>query len=155
MREDRNKAFIFEPKPSRIYPQKNLFSHILGQTDDTNGGISGVEKFFDKDLNNKEKIKVPLSLTLDSNLQHLIRKELINAELDFNSIGSAAILMNVENGEILSLVSLPDYDLNQRVSISDNIYINKITLGTWQGLYLFEHRLENQIRKISYHFIGN
>ena len=32
---------------------------------------------------------------------------------------------------------------------------NKITLGAWQGLYLFEHRLENQIRKISYHFIGN
>ena len=32
---------------------------------------------------------------------------------------------------------------------------NKIILGTWQGLYLFEHRLENQIRKISYHFIGN
>ena len=31
---------------------------------------------------------------------------------------------------------------------------NKITLGTWQGLYLFEHRLENQIRKISHHFIG-
>ena len=31
----------------------------------------------------------------------------------------------------------------------------KIILGTWQGLYLFEHRLENQIRKISYHFIGN
>jgi secondary thiamine-phosphate synthase enzyme len=32
---------------------------------------------------------------------------------------------------------------------------NKIILGTWQGIYLFEHRLENQIRKISYHFIGN
>ena len=32
---------------------------------------------------------------------------------------------------------------------------NKIILGTWQGLYLFEHRLESQIRKISYHFIGN
>ena len=32
---------------------------------------------------------------------------------------------------------------------------NKIILGTWQGLYLFEHRLEYQIRKISYHFIGN
>ena len=32
---------------------------------------------------------------------------------------------------------------------------NKIILGTWQGLYLFEHRLENQIRKITYHFIGN
>ena len=127
-----SKAFVFEPKPSRIYPQKNLFSHILGQTDDTNGGISGVEKFFDKDLNNKEKIKVPLSLTLDSNLQHLIREELINAQSDFHNIGSAAILMDVQNGAILSLISLPDYDLNKRISISDDIYINKITLGVYE-----------------------
>ena len=51
-----NKAFVFEPKKSRIYPQKNLFSHVLGQTDDINTGISGVEKFFDKDLNSKETI---------------------------------------------------------------------------------------------------
>ncbi|SVC71593.1 uncharacterized protein METZ01_LOCUS324447, partial [marine metagenome] len=112
-----NKAFVFDPKPSRIYPQKSLFSHILGQTDDVNEGISGIEKFYDENLNNGE-INLPLSLTLDSNLQYLIRKELINAEQDFHNIGSGAILMNVENGEILSLVSLPDYDLNQRVSIS-------------------------------------
>ena len=127
-----NKALVFDPKPSRIYPQKNLFSHVLGQTDDANEGISGVEKFFDKNLNNEDKINLPLSLTLDSNLQHLIRKELVNAEANFHNIGSGAILMNVENGEILSLVSLPDYDLNQRVSISDNIYINKITLGVYE-----------------------
>jgi cell division protein FtsI (penicillin-binding protein 3) len=127
-----NKAFVFESKPSRLYPQKNLFSHILGQTDDTNSGISGVEKFFDKDLNNKQNINTPLSLTLDSNLQHLIRKELIKAESTFNTIGGASILMDVENGEILSLVSLPDYDLNQRISISDNIYSNKITLQVYE-----------------------
>ena len=127
-----NKAFVFDPKTSRIYPQKSLFSHILGQTDDINKGISGIEKFFDEDLNNKEKINFPLSLTLDANLQYLIRKELISAESDFHNIGSAAILMNVENGEILSLVSLPDYDLNQRISISDNIYTNKITLGVYE-----------------------
>ena len=45
-----NKAFVFEQKHSRIYPQKHLFSHILGQTDDVNIGISGVEKFFEEDL---------------------------------------------------------------------------------------------------------
>ena len=127
-----NKAFVFDPKPSRIYPQKNLFSHILGQTDDNNEGISGVEKFFDKELNSEKKIKTPLSLTLDSNLQHLIREELVRAQLDFNNIGSGAILMDVENGEILSLVSLPDYDLNKRISINDNIYTNKITLGVYE-----------------------
>ena len=127
-----NKAFVFDPKPSRIYPQQSLFSHILGQTDDVNTGISGVEKFFDNELNSKAKIKLPLSLTLDSNLQHLIREELINAQLDFHNIGSGAILMDVDNGEILSLISLPDYDLNQRISISDNIYTNKITLGVYE-----------------------
>ena len=50
-----NKAFVFDPIPSRIYPQKSLFSHILGQTDDVNEGISGVEKFFDANLIDKKK----------------------------------------------------------------------------------------------------
>ena len=127
-----NKAFVFEPRPSRIYPQRNLFSHVLGQTDDINDGISGIEKFFNKDLNNKKKIEIPLRLTLDSNLQYLIRQELIQAQLDFNNVGSAAILMNVENGAILSLISLPDYDLNKRVSIDSDVFTNKITLGVYE-----------------------
>ena len=127
-----NKAFVFESKPSRVYPQKNLFSHILGQTDDANSGISGIEKFFNEKLNKSSEINTPLNLTLDSNLQHLIREELIRAQSNFNNIGSAAILMNVENGEILSLISLPDYDLNKRTSIEDDIYTNKITLGVYE-----------------------
>ena len=127
-----NKAFVFDPKPARIYPQKNLFSHVLGQTDDINEGISGVEKFFDKDLRDVKKQNKPLRLTLDSNIQHLIRKELINAEENFHNIGSAAILMDIDNGKILSLVSLPDYDLNKRISIKSNIYTNKITHGVYE-----------------------
>ena len=126
------KAIVFEKKQLRIYPQKNLFSHILGQIDDNNTGISGVEKFFDKDLKNKEFINTSLDLTLDSNLQYLIREELINAQTDFNSIGSAALLMNVDSGAILSLVSLPDYDLNKRFSINEDIYTNKITKGVYE-----------------------
>ncbi len=127
-----NKAFIFQPTPSRIYPQKNLFSHVLGQTNDTNDGISGIEKFFDKKLNISRKYNSALQLTLDSNLQHLIRQELINAQSDFHNIGSAAILMDIKTGAILSLVSLPDYDLNQRASISDKMFTNKITLGVYE-----------------------
>jgi len=147
-----NKAFVFEPKPSRIYPQKNLFSHILGQTDDINVGISGIEKFFNKVLNNKEEIKNPLKLTLDTNLQYLIREELIKAKSNFNNIGSAAILMDAKNGEILSLVSLPDYDLNKRILIEDNIYTNKITLGVYELGSVFKTftiaaALENKIIK--------
>jgi len=104
----------------------------LGQTDDLNGGISGIEKYFDTDLNNLKKVEIPLVLSLDSNLQFLIREELLKAQLDFHNIGSAAILMNIENGEILSLISLPDYDLNQRIAIKSDNYTNKITLGVYE-----------------------
>ena len=127
-----NKAIEFEKKQFRIYPQKNLFSHVLGQINDDNTGISGVENFFDKRLKTKELVNYSLRLTLDSNLQFLIREELINSQDDFNPIGSAALLMNVNDGEILSLISLPDYDLNKRFSINEDIYTNKITKGVYE-----------------------
>ena len=147
-----NKAIDFSKRQDRIYPQKNLFSHVLGQVDDENDGISGVEKFFNSKLKNKKLTNFPLRLTLDSNLQYLIREELINAKIDFNTVGSAAILMNAQSGEILSLISLPDYDLNQRIEISDNIYSNKITLGVYELGSVFKTftiaaALENKIIK--------
>ena len=127
-----NKAIVFEKKQHRIYPQQNLLSHVLGQIDDDNNGISGLEKVFDHDLKNKKIINSSFELTLDSNLQHIIREELLNAKKIFDQIGSAAILMNINNGEILSLVSLPDYDLNKRFSITDDMYTNKITKGVYE-----------------------
>ena len=126
-----NKALIFEKKQFRIYPQKSLFSHVIGQIDDNNTGISGVEKYFDNKLQKIKFQNQSLNLTLDSNLQYIIRNELVDAQLHFKNVGSAAILMNVENGEILSLVSLPDYDLNKRTSINNDIFSNKITLDVY------------------------
>jgi len=127
-----NKAIEFPKKQFRIYPQKDLFSHVIGQVDDNNNGVSGVEKFFNTNLKNTKNNKTSLSLTLDSNLQYLIREELIKAKKIFKTIGSAALLMKVDNGEILSLISLPDYDLNKRFSINKDIYTNKITKGVYE-----------------------
>ncbi len=120
-----------EPRDNliRIYPQKNLFSHIIGQIDNDNNGISGLEKSLDQDL---KKIKEPIKLTVDKDIQFLIRNELNNFNKIFNTNGSAAILMNVNNGEILSLVSLPDFDLNKREKIKDDNYINRATKGIYE-----------------------
>jgi len=127
-----NKAISFEKKQFRIYPQKNLLSHILGQTDDSNNGISGLESFFNHNLRSEKFIESSFDLTLDSNLQYIIREELVNSQKNFNQVGSAAFLMDINNGEILSLVSLPDYDLNKRISITEDIYTNKITKGVYE-----------------------
>ena len=124
-----DKSIKSEEKLTRIYPQKNLFSHIIGQIDDDNNGISGLEKSFDKKL---KQIKEPLQLTVDTDIQFLIREELIKFQLIFKNIGSTAILMDVNNGEILSMVSLPDFNLNERKTITDLNYINRATKGVYE-----------------------
>ena len=112
-----------------IYPHKNLFSHVIGQTDMDNKGISGIEKSFDKELQSNNK---PIIMTLDANLQFLIREELIKFQRIFNSAGSASILMDIHSGEILSMVSLPDFDINKRETIDDVNYINRATKGVYE-----------------------
>ena len=124
-----DKSIQFEKQITRIYPQQNLFSHVLGQIDNNNNGVSGIEKFFDYEL---KKSNDPLQLTVDSDIQFLIREELLKAKEIFKNLGSAAILMNVNNGDILSLISLPDFDLNKRENIQDLNYTNKITKGVYE-----------------------
>jgi len=120
-----------EPRDNlvRIYPQKNLFSHIIGQIDNDNNGISGLEKSLDEKL---KTIQEPIKLSVDKDIQFLIRHELIKFNKIFNTKGSSAILMNVNNGEILSLVSLPDFDLNKREKITDVNFINRATKGVYE-----------------------
>ena len=124
-----DKSIQSEDRLIRVYPEKNLFSHIIGQIDDNNKGISGLEKSFD------EKLKIsnePIKLSLDTDIQYLIRNELIKFNKIFNTKGSAVILMDVNNGEILSLVSLPDFNPNKREKISDVNYINRATKGIYE-----------------------
>ncbi len=124
-----DKSIQPEERLTRIYPQKNLFSHIIGQIDDSNNGISGLEKTLDENLKNAKK---PIKLTVDKDIQFLIRNELIKFNKIFDSIGSAAILMNVNNGDIISLVSLPDFDPNKRKKITDINFINRATKGVYE-----------------------
>ena len=124
-----DKSFIQEESIARVYPNGNLFSHVIGQIDNDNNGISGIEKTFDYELTTS---KDPLKLTLDKDLQYLIKKELSKSKDIFDNIGSAAILMDINNGNILSMVSLPDFDLNKREKIIDLKYINRATKGVYE-----------------------
>ena len=124
-----DKSLVPEERVLRMYPQKNLFSHVLGQIDDDNNGISGLEKSLNENL---RLSRDPIKLTVDKDIQFLIRKELLKYQEIFKSKGSAAILMDVNNGNILSLVSLPDFNPNERKNISDVNYINRVTKGTYE-----------------------
>ncbi len=129
----------------------------FGQVDYDNYGVSGIEKFFDKDLRNKKLMRKPLELTLDTNIQFLIKKELDKALETFEATGGGVLLMNVDNGDILSLVSLPDFNINTRANIDDKKYINKITKGVYELGSIFKTftialALENDLVTPSYVF---
>ena len=127
------KAIKFESFQARMYTHGNLFNHdVVGQVDYDNYGISGIEKFFDKELRDKKLAKEPLTLTLDTNIQYVISKELNSAISTFHATGGGALLMDVTNGDILSLVSLPNFNINKRFSIKDKKYTNKITKGVYE-----------------------
>jgi len=143
-------AIKFEPFQARIYTHGDLFSHIVGQVDYDNYGVSGIEKYFDKELKDKNKINKPLQLTLDSNIQYIINQELNKAIKIFNATGGGALLMNANNGDIISLVSLPNFNINERVAIKDKKFINKITKGVYELGSIFKTftvalALENKI----------
>ena len=78
-----DKSFIQEDSIARVYPNGNLFSHVIGQIDNDNNGISGIEKTFDYELSTT---KQPLKLTLDKDLQYLIKEELSKSKDIFQNI---------------------------------------------------------------------
>ena len=124
-----DKSIIPSESLIRLYPHRNLFSHTIGQIDDNNNGISGLEKSLDEKL---KKTKDPIVLSIDADIQYLVREELKKFNQIFQVLGSAAILMDVNNGEIISLVSLPDFDPNQRKKITDKTFINRATKGVYE-----------------------
>ena len=124
-----DKSIKSEEKIRRLYPQKNLFSHIIGRIDEDNIGISGLEKSLDEQLKDND---TPIQLSVDKDIQFLVREELLKYNEIFKTLGSAAILMKINTGEIISIVSLPDFDPNQRNTITDVNYINRATKGVYE-----------------------
>ncbi len=120
--------FIREEK--RVYPQGNLFAHVLGYADIDGQGLAGVEKYFNANL--LENSNVPLELSVDSRIQEVVREEIANQVSLNNAIGGSGIVINVETGEVLALVSLPDYDPHHINEASDRQRFNQATLGVYE-----------------------
>ncbi|HCU58707.1 MAG TPA: penicillin-binding protein [Alphaproteobacteria bacterium] len=128
-------ALEFQTSEKRVYLHNNLFAHVLGYTNVDNVGQAGIEKFMHKRLTESSK---PLELTVDMGIQDTIREELLNAVEKFKAAGAAAILMNVNTGEVLALVSLPDFNPNIKIPIGEKSLFNFITLGTYEPGSVFK-----------------
>ncbi len=119
----------FRDEERRVYPSAALASHVLGHTDVDNRGLAGIERHLNQQL---RKNHTPLKLSIDIRVQHAIRKELATAVRQFRGIGAAGIVMDVRNGEVLGVVSLPDFDPNLPTKIEPDRRFNRATLGVYE-----------------------
>ena len=117
------------PTYLRKYPHDELVSHILGDVDIDNIGIAGIEKSFNQRLSKNEFIS-----SIDIEIQYAVRDELLRGIKKYKALGASGILMDINSGEIISMVSLPDFNPNQPVEDIQNQgkYFNKNTLGIYE-----------------------
>ena len=119
----------FQKTEVRVYPQGALMSHLIGVTNIDNRGIAGVEKSFDESLSGKNET---VRLSLDVGVQDTVRTALKESIDKFRATGGAAILMNAKTGEIVSMVSLPDYDPNDLNNAKAVDLFNQASLGVYE-----------------------
>jgi cell division protein FtsI (penicillin-binding protein 3) len=122
-------GLYFQMETKRIYPQGALTSHVVGFTDVDNRGLAGVERSFDDLLGGGQR---PLQLSIDIRIQHIVHEEVSRAIADFNGIGGVGIVTDIKTGEVLSLVSLPDFDPTDPGKADPDTRFNRATLGVFE-----------------------
>jgi cell division protein FtsI (penicillin-binding protein 3) len=127
----------FQHEERRVYPDGTLTSHVVGYTGIDNSGFAGIERGLDDMLKGRSD---PLQLSLDLRIQYVLREELQRVIDDFTAKGAAGLIMDVNTGEVLSMVSLPDFDPNHpgapdpnhpALSFADRMF-NRNTLGVYE-----------------------
>ncbi len=119
----------FEPTEERHYPMGRLAAQVLGGVDVDEHGVAGVEKYFDERLRTDPR---PLRLSIDIRVEGVVREELAKAMAEFQAIGACGIVMDVNTGEVLAMVSLPDYDANNFGSAPADDRFNRAVTGMYE-----------------------
>ncbi|NSL93486.1 peptidoglycan D,D-transpeptidase FtsI family protein [Acetobacter syzygii] len=122
-------GIYFEPGEQRHYPLGHMAAQIMGAVDIDDNGIAGVERFFNKRLLVDRK---PLRLSLDIRVQSAVREEVAAAKDMFQAIGACGIVMDVRTGEIIAMVSLPDYDANEFSHATNDERFNRAVTGLYE-----------------------
>ncbi len=119
----------FEQTERRRYPQGRVAAHIVGGVDVDAHGVAGVERSFDQRLRDDG---APLRLSIDVRVQAVVREELMRSMTEFRAIGACGIVMDVRTGEVVAMVSLPDFDANKAGEASAEERFNRAVTGMYE-----------------------
>ena len=131
-------GFLRENK--RVYPTGAAVAHLIGLVNVDNQGIAGMEKWLDSnglaDLHRAgfatDRLQTPVELSVDLRVEHALRDELLKAKDKYKAKAASGLVSNVRTGEIVALVSLPDFDPNNPKEAHDPDRINRLTTGVFE-----------------------
>jgi cell division protein FtsI (penicillin-binding protein 3) len=131
-------GFLRENK--RVYPTGNEVAHLIGLVNIDNQGIAGMEKWLDNnglaDLHRAgfatDRLQQPIELSVDLRVEHALRDELQKAKDKFHAKAASGLVTNVRTGEVIAMVSLPDFDPNSPKEAHDPDRINRLTTGVYE-----------------------
>ena len=131
-------GFLRENK--RVYPTGNEVAHLIGLVNIDNQGIAGMEKWLDNnglaDLHRAgfatDRLQQPIELSVDLPVEHALRDELQKAKEKFHAKAASGLVTNVRTGEVVAMVSLPDFDPNNPKEAHDPDRINRLTTGVYE-----------------------
>jgi cell division protein FtsI (penicillin-binding protein 3) len=131
-------GFLTENK--RVYPNGSVISHEIGHVNIDNQGIAGIEKWLDGQglaaLHMAglatDQMQRPVKLAVDLRVQYALRDELIAARDKFKAKASAGVIADVNTGEIVAMVSEPDFDPNNPSEANDPNRLNRLTTGVYE-----------------------
>ncbi|QNL18251.1 penicillin-binding protein 2 [Hyphobacterium sp. CCMP332] len=113
----------FRTEPRRVYPRGRLAAHAIGHAGRDMTGLAGAEQAFNSALSNDGGR--PVALSIDMGVQFHVDEILRRYMAEFQAIAATGIVMDVNTGEVLSLVSLPDFDPNQASTASANDLLDR------------------------------
>src|SRR5690242_12519634 len=131
-------GFLRENK--RVYPTGNEVAHLIGLVNIDNQGIAGMEKWLDNnglaDLHRAgfatDRLQRPIELSVDLRVEHALRDELLKAKEKYKAKAASGLVSNVRTGEIVAMVSVPDFDPNNPREAHDPDRINRLTTGVYE-----------------------
>jgi cell division protein FtsI (penicillin-binding protein 3) len=130
----------FLPEDRRVYPYGDLAAQVVGFCGIDNNGLEGIERSLNRRIRDSSE---PIRLSLDARVQFILRQELQNVVDTFSAKGAAGVVMDVHTGEVVAMVSLPDFDPNHPTMTDPNLppeeekeekerTFNRITLGDYE-----------------------